>query len=56
MENHQHTNEIERERGKKGRYKITRKDKMAVLYYYTSIIILNVNRLNSLIKKYRITI
>lgn len=55
MENHQLTNEIERERGKKGRYKITRKDKMAVLYYYTSIIILNVNRLNSLIKKYRIT-
>ena len=35
MENHQHTNELERERGKKRRYKITRKDKMAVLYYYT---------------------
>ena len=51
MENHQLANETERETKKQGgRYKITRKDKMAVLYCYTSIIILNVNRLNSLIK------
>ena len=28
MENHQLTNEIERERGKKGRYKITRRQKI----------------------------